>query len=156
VILTNQTLIKWNEAIRDNKATVDMPPPGVLGDLVAAQAKGKSQQMVPGSNWQMNSGVGMGGLNLNLNLGQTHNDGKLVQRDPEPERSPPHVEGDEDSLLSKYIDWLIEKRPTQEMQLDRARDALINEGWGFFDLKRKITDGDWRTMKIGNGTVYNN
>lgn len=52
------------------------------------------------------------------------------------------------------IDWLIEKRPTQEMQLDRARDALINEGWGFFDLKRKITDGDWRTMKIGNGTVY--
>lgn len=79
-----------------------MPPPGVLGDLVAAQAKGKSQQMGPGSNWQMNSGVGMGGLNLNLNLGQTHNDGKLVQRDPEPKRSPPHVEGDEDSLLSKY------------------------------------------------------
>jgi hypothetical protein len=154
VILTNQTLIKWNEAIRDNKATLDMPPSGVLGDLVAAQAKGKGQQTTPGSSWQMNSGMGMGGLNLNLNLGQTNSDDKLVQRDPEPESSPPRIEGDEDSLLTKYIDWLIVKRPAQEMQLERARDALEKEGWGFFDLKHKITDEDWRTMKIGNGTVY--
>lgn len=153
VVLTNQTLIKWNEAIRDKKATLDMPPPGVLGDLVAAQVKGKSQQMVPSSTWQMNSGMGMGGLNLNLNLGQTNSDGKLIQRDPEPASSPPHIEGDEDALLSKYIDWLITKRPAQEMQLDRARDALEREGWGFFDLRRKITDEDWQAMKIGNGTV---
>ena len=81
------------------------------------------------------------------------NDGKLIQRDPEPESSRPRIEGDENSLLSKYIDWLIEKRPAQEMQLDRARDALVNEGWGFFDLRRKITDEVWRTMKIGKEIV---
>jgi hypothetical protein len=47
--------------------------------------------------------MGMGGLNLNLNLSQTNSDGKLTQRDPEPESSPPHIKGDKDSLLSKYI-----------------------------------------------------
>jgi hypothetical protein len=36
MILINQTLIKWNKVIGDKKAILEILPPEMLGDLVAA------------------------------------------------------------------------------------------------------------------------
>ena len=48
--------------------------------------------------------------------------------------------------------FLIDSRPEQQQQLDRAQDALFQAGWGYSDL-RGIPRTEWKEMGIGGGTV---
>ena len=66
--------------------------------------------------------------------------------------SPPRHQGSDDRNLNLYVEWLISKRPAQQVQLDTAREKLHADGWGYSKL-RKITDSQWDKTGIGAGTI---
>jgi hypothetical protein len=146
--LTNRALIGWNTAINEGKATIEAPPMNVVGNLFAEQAQAKSSPFFQPGKMTAASGILGGGIS-NPGIQQFFGVGPGGQLIPAgnaepPMSSPPRHEGSDDSNLSRYVDWLIQRRPAQQNQLDIALRKLQSDGWGYSKL-RKITDSQWDT-----------
>lgn len=111
VALNNRTLIKWNEDIGKGLATVDAPPSGVLGDLLAEQQRGKSQSAIAltgAGAMALTAGMPASGTTNYFNIGT----GSAVQQaGVQTMSSPPRYDGCDDDNLEAYVNWLVKQRP---------------------------------------------
>lgn len=154
--LTNRALTSWNTAINEGKATAEAPPMSVVGSLFAEQAQAKNSPFFQSGKTTTASGV-LGGGMLHPGIQQFFGmgPGGLVVPSANvepPMSSPPRHEGSDDTNLSRYVEWLIQRRPAQQNQLDTALRKLQSDGWGYSRL-RKITDSQWDKTGIGAGTI---
>ena len=71
-------------------------------------------------------------------------------RQPIASSPPGSVSGNDDINTERYLDWLISEGLGKRPQLEHAKSALDDDGWGYSDL-RKITPEQWSQMGVPGG-----
>ena len=128
--MTRLDLTVWNEAIQVKRTSVEQPPPDILTAIIArrSKAKGRAAQTSPtrttstvGNTYIISSGGGPIPAFPTLGFGASDHH----------RSSPPTFEGSEIENIKEYLGWLIRKGHILSELGDRARSALLAEGWGF-------------------------
>ena len=149
--VTGLDLTVWNEGIQAGRASLECPPADMIAGIIArgSKAKGKASNISPAKvtstagNTYIISG---GGDHIPAIPGLGWGTQNHLRS------SPPSVEGSEVDNLKEYIYWLIRKGHISSDLGERARSALLAEGWGFQQL-RDIPDLDWKEMGVPRGAV---
>lgn len=140
----------WNEAIQRKRATLDHPPTEMIAAIMVRRAKAGAKKPGQGSPNKASSSAG--------NTYIIHGGGASVPGlaghfgGGEPRSSPPLIEGSEVTNLKEYLGWLIRKGHLEEPLGQRARAALVSEGWAFSSL-REVSAQEWEKMDIPRGAV---